>query len=72
MLGEMDAAIEVKGSVRVHEGDLGGLRALRASHRVKRAFVVALEKEARRLEGGIEVLPWRDFVDRLWSGELSR
>ena len=72
VLGEMDAAIEVKGSARVHEGDLGGLRALRSSHPVKHGLVVSLEKEPRRLEGGIEVLPWRVFVERLWAGDLAR
>jgi uncharacterized protein len=71
VLGEMDAAIEVKGSARVHDGDLGGLRALRSTHRVKRALVVSLEKEARRLDDGIEVLPWRVFVERLWAGEFG-
>jgi len=71
VLGEMDAALEVKGSARVHEGDLGGLRALRASHRVKRALVVSLEREPRRIDGGIEVLPWRSFVERLWEGQLA-
>lgn len=70
VLGDMQAAIEVKGSARVHEGDLGGLRALRASQRVKHALVVSLEKEPRKLEGGLEVLPWRVFVERLWGDEL--
>jgi predicted AAA+ superfamily ATPase len=72
VLGEMDAALEVKGSSRVHEGDLRGLRALRESHRTGRACVVSLEREPRRLDDGIEVLPWRTFVERLWSGELVR
>ena len=70
VLGDMQAAIEVKGSARVHEGDLGGLRALRASQRVKHALVVSLEKEPRKLEDGLEVLPWRAFVERLWGDEL--
>jgi predicted AAA+ superfamily ATPase len=71
VLGEMDAAIEVKGAGRVHEGDLSGLRALCESHRVKRALLVSLEKEVRRLEDRIEVLPWRVFLERLWAGELT-
>jgi len=69
VLGEMDAAIEVKGARRVHESDLRGLRALRESHRVKRAVVVCLEKEARVLAGGIRILPWRVFLEELWSGK---
>jgi predicted AAA+ superfamily ATPase len=71
VLGEMDVAIEVKGSARVHAGDLGGLRALRKSHRTRRLLVVSLEREPRRLDDGIEVVPWRAFVERLWDGDLT-
>lgn len=70
ILGDMVVAIEVKGARRVHVGDLGGLTALRESHRVKRAVVVCLEKEPRVLESGIEIVPWRSFLDRLWDGDL--
>jgi hypothetical protein len=38
---------------------------------VKHALVVSLEKEPRMLDAGIEVLPWRVFVERLWAGELA-
>jgi predicted AAA+ superfamily ATPase len=71
ILGDMHTAVEVKGGKRVHEGDLRGLRSLRESHKVKRALVVCLEKETRVLESGIEILPWRVFLDRLWAEELS-
>jgi predicted AAA+ superfamily ATPase len=70
ILGEMDAAIEVKGAARVHVGDLRGLQALRASHRVKRSIVVCLEKQARTVDRQIEILPWRVFLERLWAGGL--
>jgi hypothetical protein len=66
----MDAAIEVKGSGRVHDGDLRGLRALCSSHRPRRAIVVCLEKEPRRMEPAIDVLPWKVFLERLWGGDL--
>jgi len=71
ILGEMDAAIEVKGSARVHEGDLRGLRALLETHRVKRAVVACLEKEPRTIHPRIEILPWRLFLERLWSKDLA-
>ncbi len=68
MLGDLDLAIEVKGGARVHDGDLTGLRALTEAHRVRRAVVVALERERRKLDGGIEVLPWKRFLEMLWGG----
>ncbi len=71
VLGDMIAAIEVKGARRVHEGDLRGLKALRQSHAVKYALVVCLEKEPRRVESGIEIVPWRLFLERLWAGDVA-
>lgn len=70
ILGEKETALEIKGSQRVHEGDLRNLHALLEDGPVKRRIIVSLEKEPRRLAQGIEVLPWRIFVERLWSGEL--
>jgi predicted AAA+ superfamily ATPase len=69
ILGDMETAIEVKGNARVHTGDLRGLRALRDAHRVRKAIAVCLEKEPRKVDA-IEILPWRDFLDRLWAGDL--
>lgn len=72
VLGEMNVAIEVKGTARVHDGDLRGLRALGDSYRVARSVVVCLEREPRVAEPGITVLPWGHFLEQLWSGDLVR
>jgi predicted AAA+ superfamily ATPase len=69
--GDLDLAIEVKGGARVHDADLRGLRALAEDRRVRRRVVVCLETEPRRLADGIDVLPWRLFLDRLWGGDLG-
>ena len=71
VLGDLEVAIEVKGSSRVHEGDIRGLQALREEHRVKRTLVVSLERQPRIIAKGIEVLPWQTFVRRLWEGDLG-
>lgn len=71
VLGDLEVAIEVKGAARVHEGDLRGLRALREEHRVRRAVMVCLEKEPRSVDG-IDILPWRVFLDWLWGKRLTR
>lgn len=72
VLDDLHTAVEAKGAARVHDGDLRGLRALRASHKTKRAWLVSMEKQPRTLADGIEILPWRTFLDRLWAGELER
>jgi uncharacterized protein len=70
ILGDMRAAIECKGATRVHAPDLAGLRLLAEDQRPKQRFVVCLERETRRTDDGIEILPWRTFVDRLWEGSI--
>lgn len=71
VLGEFDLAVEVKGSARVHDGDLRGLRALREEHHLKRAVVVSLERQPRTLADGIAVLPWTVFLQQLWGDDLG-
>jgi predicted AAA+ superfamily ATPase len=71
ILNEMEIAIEVKGSGKIHSGHLKGLKALQEEHNVRRALVVSLESQRRTLDASIEVLPWQTFLDELWAGEFG-
>lgn len=71
ILGEMDVAIEIKASRNVHSAHTRAIRALLEEHRVARAVIVSLEKHPRTLEPGLQVLPWQDFLQRLWAGEMG-
>jgi len=71
ILGDMNVAIEVKGSHRIHSTHTRGLRALLEEHTVKEAVIVSLEKQPRKPDPYIEVLPWKVFLEALWSGELG-
>ena len=71
VVGEMDLAIEVKSGNRVQDNDLRGLQALAESHKVKKRIVVCGERQTRVVDG-IEILPWRAFVERLWDGDLVK
>ena len=71
ILDDMNAAIEVKGSQRIHNKHTKGLRALMEEHKVARAIIVSLEKQPRKLDSSIEILPWQIFLEALWSGELG-
>ena len=71
LLGDKELAIEIKGSSRVHEGDIGGLQALLGDGPVKKCCIVCLEKQPRRLAKNIEVIPWPQFIERLWAGEFK-
>lgn len=69
VLGDAEVAIEVKGTTRVDSADLRSLRAFAADNQPRKAIVVCNEP-APRLHDGIEVLPWRNFLARLWAGEI--
>lgn len=70
VVGNMDVAIELTASARVRGEDLRGIAALLEERRVRRALVVCRERERRRLDGGIEILPWQEFCAELWGHEL--
>jgi predicted AAA+ superfamily ATPase len=71
VLGDGEVAVEVKGKARVDPADSRSLRAFREENRPRRAIVVCHEP-APRVQDGLEVLPWREFLRRLWAGEVIR
>ncbi|MEW5984983.1 MAG: AAA family ATPase [Acidobacteriota bacterium] len=69
ILGSGEVAIEVKGTSRVDSAEFRGLRAFVGEHRPRKAILVCNER-APRLHEGVEVLPWREFLGRLWAGDI--
>ena len=65
-----EVAVEIKATTQVADKHLKGVRALREEGVVERFLVVSLDPEIRRTADGIEILPWRVFLDRLWADEL--
>ena len=63
-------AIDVKAKENVASRDLRSLRALAEEKRLKRYLCVSIEPRRRQLDG-ITVLPYREFLDALWSGKLA-
>jgi len=39
---------------------------------VSHLIVVCLEPYPRITEQGVHILPWRDFLSRLWQGDYQR
>jgi len=71
IVGDLEVAIECKGIDRVRPDDLRGLRELRKEHpKLGRALLVSHEPRVRKTEDGIEILPFEDFVHRLWDGKI--
>lgn len=70
VLGQMDVAIECKAKENVTARDIRGTMALLEEHKPKQAIVVTLEKSPRKLANHILLLPWQEFLERLWSGDI--
>ena len=71
ILGDMECAIEAKGTANISPQHLHGLRELKKDYpRVKRRIVVSLTPRARRTDDGIDILPVSSFLAQLWEGEL--
>lgn len=69
ILGTGEVAIEVKGTSRVDDRDLRGLRLFGETHRPRLAIVVCNET-VERVVDGIRIVPWRQFFRELWDGEI--
>jgi predicted AAA+ superfamily ATPase len=69
ILGQGEVAIEIKGTSRVDNTDLRPLKAFIQEYRPAKAFVVCNESAPRVYES-IHIVPWRDFLRMLWSGEV--
>jgi predicted AAA+ superfamily ATPase len=71
ILNDMEIAIEAKASAKINSDHLKNLRELKNDFpKIKSRIIVCLEKEIRVSEDGILILPYLDFVNRLWSGAI--
>ena len=70
-MGNMKVAIEAKATSRVTGDYLKGLRELKNDFSgVGERVVVCLERQVHRTEDGIWILPYAEFVARLWANPL--
>ncbi len=70
ILGAGEIAVEVKSAALVRARHLKGIRAFKEEHRARRYIVVSTDPQPRQTEDGIDIVPWRDFLDQLWAGDL--
>lgn len=72
ILASGTVAIEVKLTEQVQQNQLSGLMAFQEEHQPQHALVVSRDPRARYLSGksgDILILPWQQFLDRLWQGQ---
>lgn len=65
-----DLALEIKSSQQIYDRHLKGLRALKEEGLIRHYAAVSLDAEKRQTSDGITIYPWRDFLTRLWAGEI--
>jgi predicted AAA+ superfamily ATPase len=71
ILGRGEVAIEVKGTSRLDNRDFNALGTFIQEYSPQKAFMVCNEK-TKRIHKGITVIPWREFLQDLWCGEIIR
>ena len=69
ILGDADVALEIKSSEAVHDRPKG-LHLFLDEVKCKKAVIVSREPVARKLSSTVVVLPWRQFCEMLWAGEI--
>ena len=71
IVGDLQLAVEAKATAVIHGDHLRGLRELKADHKeVKAACIVCLASTPSITDDGILILPYQEFVNRLWSEQL--
>lgn len=69
VLGKHQVALEVKATDHISDRHLRGLKAFMEEYDVRQAIVVCTEPMAR-LHNGILILPYREFLRKLWAGDV--
>lgn len=64
-----EIAIEVKSTKKVSAKNLKGLKYLMEENKMKKYYLVSQDPIALK-QGDIYILPWEDFIKRLWDGEI--
>jgi predicted AAA+ superfamily ATPase len=72
ILGDHEIALEVKGTGFAQPHHLRGLEAFGEEYKTRRRILVTSDPKPRLYEGKIEILPWRIFLEDLWSGKIMR
>lgn len=69
ILGDHEAAVEVKATKEAKPQHTKGLQAFGEEYTVKKKIIVSMDKHPRKL-GDILILPWDEFLKRLWENSI--
>ena len=63
-------AVEIKAKTNISRRDIKVLQALGEEKKLERYFCVSLEPRRRRVDSVI-IVPYKEFLDMLWGGEIT-
>lgn len=69
ILGDNEAAVEVKGTSMAHERHLRGLLSFAEEYTARHLILVTNDPLPRKV-GKVIIMPWRYFLNKLWAGEI--
>jgi predicted AAA+ superfamily ATPase len=69
ILGDNQIAIEIKSSNMVNSRHLKGLKSFGEEYKIRKSIVVSMDPYPRKIDD-ILILPWKDFLEMLWAGEI--
>ncbi len=69
VLGDNEIAIEVKAAKNIVPRHLSGLKSFMEEYKVKSSILISNDIYNRRI-GNIDVMPWKNFLDKLWAGDI--
>jgi predicted AAA+ superfamily ATPase len=70
ILEDHEIAVEVKSTNMANSTHLKGLRRFKEEYSVRRSILVSLDPKARKTKDHIEILPWQEFLQQLWGGDI--
>jgi predicted AAA+ superfamily ATPase len=69
ILGDAEVAIEVKASSSVADRTKG-LHLFHEENNCRKSLIISKEPLPRKISSQITVLPWQDFCEKLWAGDI--
>ncbi len=69
VLGDHEVAIEVKSTNQATTRHLKGLKSFAEEYPVKKLILISNDPQPRKV-GNIMVMPWKAFLEELWSGDI--
>lgn len=65
-----EVAIEVKSTANVSGKDMKGIKAIMEESLLSKYIIVCRERYPQLLDNGILLLPYKEFLEQLWNGEI--